>query len=150
MLKKAKKEEYKKASLARRAIAYIIDSIIITLVVIYPFQSYLKKINKEINIQDLFTTKLSPDLYIIFSTVALLSLVYFIAFEYYLKQTIGKMIMKIKVVSTKKKFSIFQALIRNISKVVDILLVVDVIYLLLSKEKERLFGKLSKTRVVVK
>ena len=150
MLKKAKKEEYKKASLARRAIAYIIDSIIITLVVIYPFQSYLKKINKEINIQDLFTTKLSADLYVIFSTVAILSLVYFIAFEYYLKQTIGKMIMKIKVISTKKKFSIFQILIRNISKVVDILLVVDVIYLLLSKEKERLFGKLSKTRVVVK
>ncbi|MBS3150074.1 RDD family protein [Candidatus Woesearchaeota archaeon] len=150
MPKKAKKEESKKASILKRTLAYIIDNLIIGIIVIYPFQNYLNKINKEIKITDIFTSNLTSDLYIIFLTIAILSLMYFSLFEYYLKQTIGKMILKIKVISIKKEFSFLQALLRNISKVIDILLIIDIIYLLLSKEKERLFGKLSYTRVIEK
>ena len=150
MPKKIKKEEIKSASLTRRTLAYIIDSLIISVIIMYPFQNYLTKINKELNFRDIFTTKLSTDLYIIFFTIAILSLLYFSLFEFYLKQTIGKMILRIRVISTKKEFSYPQALLRNVSKVVDILLLIDIIFLLLSKEKERLFGKLSYTRVIEK
>lgn len=150
MPKKIKKEDIKPASLTRRTLAYIIDSLIISIIVMYPFQNYLTKINRELNFRDIFVTRLSTDLYMIFFTIAILSLLYFSLFEFYLKQTIGKMILRIRVISTKKGFSFLQALLRNISKVVDILLVIDIIFLLLSKEKERLFGKLSYTRVIEK
>ena len=150
MPKKVKKEEIKKASIIKRVLAYIIDSLIITLVVSYPFNNYLKSMNITLKFTDLFTTKLTSDLYIIFFTIALLSLIYFVALEYYLKQTIGKIIMRIKIISLNKELKISQVIIRNISKVVDILLFIDVIYMLLSPEKERLFGKLSKTQVIIK
>ncbi|MBS3092450.1 RDD family protein, partial [Candidatus Pacearchaeota archaeon] len=137
MPKKVKKEEIKKASIIKRVLAYIIDSLIITLVVSYPFNNYLKSMNITLKFTDLFTTRLTSDLYIIFFTIAILSLIYFVALEYYLKQTIGKIIMKIKIISLKKEFKISQVILRNISKVVDILLFIDVIYMLLSPEKER-------------
>ena len=69
--------------------------------------------------------------------------------EYKLKQTIGKMIFNIKV-SSEGNLEFWQALVRNISKPINIniLLLVDILYMLINKTHLRLFDKLAKTEVV--
>ena len=147
---KSKKFEYKKASITKRTIAYIIDSSIMSFIITLPFRNYLKNINKNISFSNFYNFNLSIDLLIIGFTVGFLMLAYFTILEFYTKQTIGKIIMQIKVISLNKDFKFYQVIIRNISKVIDILLLVDIIYMLISQEKERLFGRLSKTQVVLK
>ena len=57
------------------------------------------------------------------------------------------MIFNIKV-SSEGNLEFWQALVRNISKPINILLLVDILYMLINKTHLRLFDKLAKTEVI--
>ncbi|MEK6955686.1 MAG: RDD family protein [Nanoarchaeota archaeon] len=132
------------ASLWKRALAYLIDSIILNFVVVLQFDgsfSQLKLLKPEIN-----TGIIMASLIII-----VLQLLYFTILEYKLQQTIGKAILNLYVKSTlngELKFT--QVLLRNITKPFGIILLIDVIYMIYKKGNQRLFEVLSNTQVVEK
>ena len=78
----------------------------------------------------------------------ILTIAYYSILEFKLRQTIGKMLLGIKVMSKKANFKYSQTLIRNISKPISILFIFDVIYLLVKKQNQRFFEKISDTVVI--
>ena len=103
---------------------------------------------------DYFTYLVNPQFppvgFLVILSLELISIFYFIALEYRLRQSIGKMIMRIYVVSDIKELRIWQVLVRSLFLLADIIWIVDIIYYLFNKEKRRLFEVLSKTRTVEK
>lgn len=124
----------------RRIFAYILDVIIISFAVVYPFKKYL--VVESIN-------DISVNVVLSYFLVALLTILYFSVFEFYFSQTIGKLFFGIMVKSKIKlrKLGFKQCFFRNISKVSSILYILDLIYLLRNK-KQRYLEVKSKTLTV--
>jgi uncharacterized RDD family membrane protein YckC len=144
------------AQIYKRMVAYLIDIIIISFIVVWPFNDILKKLNgiDDWNYYTKFQFLMNnPEktiqLALISLLIVILTLVYWTILEFKLRQSIGKMIMNIKVVSKRKNFTISQCLVRNISKPLDLVFLFDVIYLLFNKEsRQRYFEKISDTLVI--
>ena len=148
----------KEVSIWKRGLAFIIDIIIIEFIVGLNFNKLLENdINKDKSLVELFSYTLEnysliqPKLLTISIITGIMALIYFTLFEFYLKQTLGKMLLKIKITSENKKLEFWQALLRNIPKAslfinyVVWVLFIDLIYH--SFTKRRLFDKLAKTSV---
>jgi len=139
------------ASILKRIIAFVIDFFIISFILL-PFKGFYDSIDflKEgINIETINQFRIiAPKFIFVSLVVGLLTISYWAILEYYTKQSLGKMIFKIRVISTKGKLRFWQCFLRNVSKSSIILLVIDFIFLLFSKEKQRLFEKISHTKVV--
>jgi uncharacterized RDD family membrane protein YckC len=83
----------------------------------------------------------------------ILLFLYSALFEYMWGGTIGKMVLGLKVVSTKGKLDIGDALIRNISKVYSIFLLIELIITLVvetTDAHQRFLDKIARTTVVEK
>ena len=154
-LKELKKE---KVSIWKRGLAFLIDIIIIEFIVGLNLNKLLENnISKDKSLTELFHyslenySLLEPKLLTISIITGIMALIYFTLFEFYLKQTLGKMLFKIKVISENKKLEFWQALLRNIPKAALFInyivwvLFIDLIYH--SFTKRRLFDKLAKTSV---
>ena len=154
-LKELKKE---KVSIWKRGLAFLIDIIIIEFIVGLNLNKLLENnISKDKSLTELFRyslenySLLEPKLLTISIITGIMALIYFTLFEFYLKQTLGKMLFKIKVISENKKLEFWQALLRNIPKAALFInyivwvLFIDLIYH--SFTKRRLFDKLAKTSV---
>lgn len=124
----------------KRLVALIVDIVIITLLlwvivaVIYPLIALL-------------------NLFLIFTIwvpiAAVLIVAYFTYFEGKYSTTPGKNIMKLKIRSIKGKMSYKKALIRNLSKILWVPLVIDVIIgFAMGKPREKYLDRLAKTEVV--
>lgn len=138
----------KPASLWKRVFAYIIDILMINLVVGFPFRNYLYKFNH--NLSFLFG-KVDTGLFFVGIFFVVMMLAYFVAFEYLLHQTFGKMVMRIYVVSsTGKELRFSQIFVRNFLKPFQIVLLVDVLYMIFKGGHQRLFELFSRTIVVEK
>lgn len=144
------------AQIYKRMVAYLIDIIIISLIVIWPFKNTLESLNglDDFNYYTKFqflmdNPEKTMQLALISILIVILTLIYWTILEFKLRQSIGKMIMNIKVASKRKNFTIRQCLVRNISKPLDLVFLFDVIYLLFNKEsKQRYFEKISDTIVI--
>ena len=79
----------------RRVLAYIIDLLIVEIIILSPLKN-------KIDINSLLVSIQSNNLILIGFLSAVLSIMYWVILEYKLRQTIGGMIMKIKVKSEKK------------------------------------------------
>ncbi len=132
------------ASLARRVIAYIIDVFIIDLLILRPFKSIISLSGNVLSL-----SMIKKELIIVSLSLAVLSLLYWSLLEFTVRQSIGKMITRIYVASTQKQLSLKQCLIRNLSKVISIVLFFDVLYMLINKTHQRYFEKLSNTEVLL-
>lgn len=154
-LKELKKEN---VSIWRRGFAFLIDILIIQFLVNLNFSKLLvSDLGNDKSLIELFNyslenySSLEPKLLTLSIITAILALIYFVLFEWKLKQTIGKMIFKIKVSSENKKLELWQVLTRNIPKIalfinyIIWILFIDLIYH--SFTKKRLFDKLAKTNV---
>lgn len=124
----------------KRLVALIIDALIITLLlwvivaVIYPLIALL-------------------NLFILFNIwvpiAAILIVAYFTYFEGKYRTTPGKNVMKLKIRATEGKMGYKKALIRNLSKILWVPLIVDVIVgFIMGKPRERYLDRLAKTEVV--
>jgi uncharacterized RDD family membrane protein YckC len=124
----------------KRVVALIVDFLIITLLlwvivaVIYPLIALL-------NLFVLF--------YIWVPLAAIVIVAYFTYFEGKYRTTPGKNVMKLKVIATKGEMGYNKSLIRNLSKILWLPLVADVIVgFAMGKPRERYLDRLAKTEVV--
>jgi uncharacterized RDD family membrane protein YckC len=144
-------------SIWKRGFAFLIDLIIIELIVNLAFNNYIQKIiGDDKGIIEMYqyinaNYELFSGFLLTISIIsAVIALIYFTLFEWKLQQTIGKMIFKIKVYPSKLKF--WQALVRNISKVLFLIdyfswvFLFDLIYLTFTRQ--RFFDKLAKTYLI--
>jgi uncharacterized RDD family membrane protein YckC len=106
----------------KRALALIIDLMIINLIIIYPFRKMFTKyfgsitLAQNFNINDINKIVIPAAAYWAIFIISILALLYLTFFDYYLGQTPGKMLMKIKVISIKeenKQIGLMSALLRN-------------------------------------
>lgn len=155
MAKKLTKKDFMvQASLTRRTFAYVVDVLILNFILLSPIT---KQINSIVPPQADFTVsyqffldnpqKISIVAFLIIIMI-ILTILYFSVLEFKLRQTLGKMIFGIRVMSKKANFKYSQALVRNLSKPISLLFLFDLIYLLTKKQNQRFFEKISNTAVV--
>lgn len=138
----------------KRILAYLIDSILLTFLVLTPLiKPFSFSIESGSNFFQSFasysTSFSTEDLWLAFM-IAFFYLAYFCLLEFWFGQTVGKVIVGIKVESTKKKpLNLLQTIIRNISKLSTLLLILDTIYLLIKKDNQRYLEVLSNTHVIM-
>jgi len=143
------------ASLFKRIIAYLIDIIVINLVIIIPLGPVLNSTSATFSSSSLFGVyqqgmALGWEFFVISLFISLMTILYWAILEYYLKQSVGKMIMRIYVRHLTKKIMFWQALLRNVTKISTMFLLLDIAYMLVSKTNQRYFERLSYTTVVEK
>lgn len=121
----------------KRAIAYLVDFLISSLVVYLIFYFLAVRI-------------LNPDMLLYFPmTAGLVQIYYSTILEYKIKKTIGKHIMSLKVEHLKHRFEIPNALIRNFSKLHGIFVIMDWLIGMLSEgdPRQRYLDRLSETTI---
>jgi len=143
------------ASYWRRLVAFLLDLFFVDFFLFGSWDTLLiKKFGGyEAMIQSVTSSnKAIMFLYVLMFCLMLIILCYFTIFTWLFQQTIGMMIMKIKVVSLQEKLTGWQSLIRNLILVpffpVSLLWAIDPIHLFFSSEGQRWTEKLSKTKVV--
>ena len=129
----------------KRIIAYLFDNILISIIIVSP----LMITDMEESFAGFVNLLMNTDFWLASLFIVILTLFYWSFLEWMFGQSIGKILMKLKVESINgKELSASQAIIRNFSKVSSIILFFDVLYMLLSKGNQRFFEKLSHTIVV--
>ncbi len=151
----------KRVSLWRRGFAFVIDIFIVNLLVSLPFRNKINELVGDMGdkgiletynyISGISSAELNQLLFIISIISVFATYIYFVALEYKLGQTLGKMIVKIMVKSDEKKLRLRQILIRNITKSLaltnlSLLFLIDLFYVLYSGNK-RWTEKWSKTYI---
>lgn len=134
------------AGFFKRFFAYLIDILILFLAVIMPLKSKIS------DMASLDLLKIGLDIgtkyFSVVSEIAVLVVLYFAVLEWKLGQTVGKMILKIKVVAEDDKFTFSRALLRNLTKFSSLLLFIDSINILLRRGNKRFLDQLANTKVV--
>ena len=166
-MKKPKKEfdllMPKRAGIWRRIFAFIIDLLIIYLAT-SPLQSLVAKeigLDNNLNINSLKEIFSEAELFgqsssLIVSIailIAIAGMIYWTLLEYLLKQSVGKMLMKIAIKSQASELRLWQVIVRNITKAtsvtsLSILFLIDIIYMFFNQNRQRLTEVLSKTEVI--
>ena len=141
-------------SIWKRGFAFLVDLLIIEFIVNLTFKDYIgTNLGNDKNVIEMYrylnaNYELFSGFLLTMSIItALIALIYFTLLEWKLNQTLGKMIFKIKVMPDKLKF--YQALLRNLPKVLFLINYVSWIFLFdliyLSFTRIRFFDKLAKT-----
>ena len=144
----------------KRIAAFFIDMIIINLVVLFPFRSLFQNIiPKDYSFSEAYKLLSSSTDYTGFITslsfvISVLIILYFLMLEIKMSQTIGKMLMKVYVVSDNNTLNAWQLLARNLVFIpifpFVLLWILDPLFMFFTKTNQRLTEILSKTRVVEK
>jgi len=138
----------KLASNWTRVLAYVIDIFIVNSIIVRPLNNLLK-FSGNIDIKNLLSFLESLIILRSFLIITLVSgvitILYWSVLEYKVQQTLGGLLLNIKVKSEVKKISFLQFLIRNITKISPAILVIDSIQVLYSDKKQRFTEKWSKT-----
>ena len=140
----------------KRVFSFIIDIMIINLTIIYPFRGSFTKYFGKLTIAESMTAAdgaISSNIYAIIFIISLLALL-FTFFEYYLGQSPGQMLLRIKVVSINighSGITFWRAMIRNLYILLffpfyPTVMIIDIVYL--AFYKERLLEKITGTRTV--
>jgi uncharacterized RDD family membrane protein YckC len=151
-------EENKKGLFKKRIFAFLIDILLINIVIITPFQSVIFSLIPEqkslfsyfsytMNFQTLFAFE------IITNYILLFSFFYFVLMEYSIGQTIGKIMLGIKVVSEKNKLGFFQSMGRNFflfPLFPSLIFLIDIIYMFFrGKGYIRFTEMITKTKIII-
>lgn len=133
------------ATFFRRVIAYFLDAIIVSLIIGLPLaaeafneEKFPFEFNGDFDIKDLIRT----------TAVSVLTVLYWSVFEYNLKQSPGKMLLKIYVNPTDKNLTFSHAVVRNLSKMSGLLLLIDCLYMVIKKTNQRYLETVAKTEVL--
>ncbi len=146
------------ALLWKRLAAFFIDIIIINLVILFPFRNLFQNIvPKEYSFSEAYRLLGSSASYSSLITsvsfvMSVLVVFYFFLLEKRMGQTIGKMLMRIHVVSDDSNLKAWQMLVRNIVFIpvfpFILLWLLDPLFMFFTKTNQRLTEILSRTRVV--
>ena len=156
--KRKKEESIVPAKLWKRLAALIIDLFLINLILFAPFRSVVgEMIPETTNIQEMLeyiqaNPEVAKNLNFITMIMASLAILYFVIMERIFAQTIGKMLMHIKVKSLNEKLKLWQCLVRSlyIFPYFNLFIIIEPISLLFIKDNRRVLELLSKTRTVEK
>ncbi|MBW3014857.1 RDD family protein [Candidatus Woesearchaeota archaeon] len=139
----------------KRILAFIIDYLIIDLVVLAPFKLHIERL---VPTGSPWTATPSPvvasEMIFIAGIVLVLIMAYFTFLEFFLKQTPGKMLFNLYVVSeVKKELGFWRILLSNFTffpliPIVAVLWIVDPLTMLFSAKHQRMLEKLTKIMVV--
>lgn len=135
------------ASIWVRASAYLIDILIIS-VILLPLKSFNADGYTKIANSLLKNPGALVEFVLISLVIALITILYFALLEYRTGQTLGKMLMKIKVVSGNKKITFNQAFVRNISKMSLLFILIDCLNMAINKTNQRFLERLTGTEVI--
>ena len=125
--------------------AYFLDALIISLIIGLPLASetfneetFEFDFNGDFDISDLIRI----------SIVGVLTVLYWGGFEYKLRQSPGKMLLKIYVNPTDKNLTFSHSIIRNLSKMSGLILVFDCLYMVVKKTNQRYLETVAETEVL--
>ena len=142
----------------KRIAAFFIDMLILNLVVFFPFRSLFESfIPKEYSFSEAYrlmssSTHFTGYISAVAFVMLFLVMLYFMILEKKMGQTIGKMIMKIYIVSDINSLKTWQVIVRNLVFIpifpFILLWIVDPLFMFFTKTNQRLAEVLSKTKVV--
>lgn len=132
-----------KATFFRRVMAYFLDALIVFFVIGFPLVGSLDSDfelvkNAGFDITTLIRT----------SMVGILTVLYWGVFEYKLRQSPGKMLLKLYVNPTNKNLTFSHAIIRNLSKISGLFLLIDCLYMVFKKTNQRYLETVAETEVL--
>lgn len=143
----------------KRILSFFIDLLIINFIILFPFRRLFQKIfPASLSFKETFKFANIPELNSLILAIsifaAILMMLYFVILEGKLRQSIGKILTNIYVVSETKDLKLWQLLVRNLFLIpffpFILLWIIDPIFMLLTKDNKRLSEILSKTKVVEK
>ena len=149
------KKEAVPASILKRIIAFILDILILNIIVIMPFSGLLRGMVPSGDFNEMYkiAAENMDSLMLLFFFIGLLALLYFSLLEWKLGQSIGKMLVNVKVVAVDGSSPVFwQCLGRSLFVFpflpFILLWIIDPISIYLNPRKQRLSEFLTKTMVV--
>jgi len=144
----------------KRIAAFFIDMVIINLIVLFPFRGLFQNIvPKDYSFSEAYKFLSSSANYTSFISsisfiMSIFIILYFLMLERKMAQTIGKMVMKVHVVSDNDTIKTWQLFTRNLVFIpvfpFVLLWVLDPLFMFFTKTNQRLTEILSKTKVVEK
>ena len=137
----------------KRILGLFIDLAVVDFIITKPLSKLVEgMIPKSIgSFNEVFQVFSLNKLFLISLIIGLLGVLYWSILEYNIGQTLGGLILNLKVRSVdNKKFNFSQVLLRNVTKISVLFLLLDSIHILFSPKKQRFFEKLSKTETVEK
>lgn len=155
-MKNYNQTEFVTAPTLRRIAAFVIDIFIINTVVAYPFRPIIRSFEIQ-SIDQAFriASQLNDStmsLTVVGIALGFLMLLYFAFLEWRTGQTLGKLLLKIRVAGISGRISFRQALLRNIWFVpffpFTLLWIIEPVYMFTNPERQRLTERWSSTRVV--
>ena len=139
-----------RAGFWRRFFAYVLDSLLLFLILRPIDRKVEHLIPQDISSITNIVPSLLGQVFIFVLSVIVVTFAYWVVFEFYFGQTVGKMLLGIKVRSiVGRKVSFSQILIRNLAKIFSFILFIDTIYLLVKGERLRFSDVVAKTEVVL-
>jgi uncharacterized RDD family membrane protein YckC len=149
-----KKNKTKIATIRKRVFAFLIDILLLNIIIITPFRDiFIALVPKEpftftLTIESLYALQAVTNYILIFAFF------YFVLLEFTLGQTVGKLLMNLKVKGIKKKPTFMQCMLRSLflfPLFPSIIFTIDIVYMFFfSKTRQRLTENLSKTIIVEK
>jgi uncharacterized RDD family membrane protein YckC len=146
------------ALLWKRILAVVIDFILIDIVIIGPFRTIILTLAGYKKGMGLSMVLSDPSnvhsITILFAFISLFVLVYFTLTEYTLGKTVGKMVMKLRVVSvvSSELPGFWSCLLRSLFVIpiapFNFLWIIDPVYMMFNKENQRLTEYLGKTKTI--
>lgn len=146
------------ALLWKRVVAFFIDLLILNLVVLFPFRSLFQGIiPKDYSFSEAYkflstSTNFTGFITSVSFVMAILITLYFYKLEKKMGQTIGKMLMRIYVVSENNDLKSWQLLVRNLVFIpifpFILLWIIDPLFMFFTKSGQRLTEILSRTKVI--
>lgn len=148
------------AAIWKRVVAFLIDLLVIDFALFWPFEGIVRKAmpmdySSIKSIQEFFSasSQAAESLTALTVLMGIIMVLYFVLMEYKLGQTIGKMLLNIRIVSESKEgLRIWQCLLRSIIWLPTfpfiVFWIVDPAYALLNQKNQRLLELVSKTRTV--
>jgi len=139
-------KKVKPAVLWKRFLAYLIDVLMISFIVILPLRGFSSGMPQWSGWQ--MSMMRGWNVIVITLAVAVVTVLYWALLEYYVRQSIGKMVCRIRVQSTGGVLTLRQCVVRNVTKISSVLLLIDVAYMFITHGHQRFVEKLSGTAVV--
>jgi uncharacterized RDD family membrane protein YckC len=140
------------AAFWRRIVAYIVDSFLISFIILTPFSSGFESEFSGTSLTEIWSSLgdvWTGDVIALSLFISILILAYWSVLEWKFGQTLGKILLRIKVQGMRQKpITFYQALVRSVTKLSTLLLAFDVLYMLIKKGNQRYFEVMSTTVVV--
>jgi uncharacterized RDD family membrane protein YckC len=148
------KKEVLPANFWKRLIAFILDLLVIYIIVVMPFGSFFQSMMQPVDLNEAYklAAENAESMAYLFFVVGCLALLYFVLMEWKLGQTIGKMLVGIKVVTIDGKAPGFWQCVGRSLFVFPffpfiLLWIIDPVSIYLSPKRQRFCEMLTKTMV---